>query len=138
MSHYVYRYFNTDGDLLYVGCSKDPWMRYRYHHTDSRQWIHEVTRGQIAVYPDRATALVAEREAIKAEHPRYNRTHRGDRSTWTAEQYRNYALGYVVTGWANKALIWNSAHLVAVREEYAARFGAAMPRPAIAERGAVA
>jgi predicted GIY-YIG superfamily endonuclease len=135
MTHYVYRYYNADDDLLYVGCSKNPWQRYKTHRADSRLWIREVTRGRISVFPDKPTALAAERAAVETEHPRYNRKLRGDRSAWTPEQYQNYAYGYLAASHYPES-DWSSAHMVGVREEYACKFGAILPTPLNVRRSA--
>lgn len=79
--HYVYRLFDADDGLLYVGCTHDLTMRMRYHHYRT-SWIGEVTRTVVETHPDRRAALLAERAAIVLERPRYNKTHIG----WAPEQ----------------------------------------------------
>lgn len=136
MTHYVYRYFDAKNDLLYVGCSKNPWNRYRQHRSDSKQWIGEVTFGRLSVFADEAAARAAERAAIESEHPRYNRTFRTDRTKWTAEQYLRHAYGYIAASRADKKRAWNSEYMAQVREEYAALAGSVMPQPVIARKAA--
>lgn len=123
MSHYVYRYFNCDGRLLYIGCSKDPWTRYRSHRQDSRLWIDEVARGKISVFPSQAEALSAEKAAIIAEKPIYNRQFRWDyRDGWTQQDYIDYTLGFLRTSYDPRRA-WSGPHLTAVRIAYRAMFG---------------
>lgn len=74
MTHYVYRFFDADGVLLYVGESKDPWKRWRGHRSTS-SFAPLVARGRISVFSDRLTALQAERNAIVDEGPRFNVKH---------------------------------------------------------------
>lgn len=70
----VYRIFNADGDLIYVGITRN-WDNRRSHHAANQPWWDEVDDIAFAYYPNRFEAAVAEREAIKAELPRYNRVH---------------------------------------------------------------
>lgn len=137
MTHYVYRYFNAEGRLLYVGCSKDPMARYRTHRQDSRLWINEVARGHISVFPDQATALAAEKAAIVAEKPLYNKTHRWEgREGWGAQDYIDYARALMHTS-HDPYGAYKSDRMRAVRDEYAALFGEPLPvRPRYIQRRA--
>lgn len=127
MAHYVYRYFNADGRLIYIGCSKNPWTRYRTHRQDSRLWIDEVARGRISVFPDRETALAAEKAAIIAEKPLYNKTYRWEnRQDWTAEDYADYAYGLLRTS-HSPDWTWRSGPMLALRQMYRAMFGHPIP-----------
>jgi hypothetical protein len=72
--HAVYRCFDATGELLYVGCSSDPFVR-RWHghtHVNGRRWADFVVRITANWYPDLATARPAERHAILTERPAYN------------------------------------------------------------------
>lgn len=74
---WLYRMFNRDGDLLYIGISNDPVLRLS-QHANEKPWVkREVTKWEIepTSYPSFAAALAAERKAIEAEHPRYNVVH---------------------------------------------------------------
>lgn len=70
----LYRFFDENGELLYVGVTLDPSARWKQHRAD-KAWWHEVAGIKIAHFPDRRSVLDAEREAIKAEKPRYNVVH---------------------------------------------------------------
>ena len=135
MTHFVYRYYNDEGRLLYVGCSKDPWTRYKTHRQDSRLWINEVTRGRISVFPDQPTALEAERLAIIAEKPLYNRTHRWEnREGWSAQDYVDYARGLLRTS-HHPYDTYRGSRMAAVREVYRSLFGEPLPvRPRYVKR----
>jgi predicted GIY-YIG superfamily endonuclease len=88
MTHYVYRLYDATGDLLYVGWSKNPHMRLRQHKQDNPHWAFDVTRGRISVFPDRDSALAAEKEAIRTEHPFWNITSRWiHHLEWQPEHY---------------------------------------------------
>lgn len=67
----VYRFFDTDGVLLYVGVADDPAGRFADHSRDKSWWVEVVTR-EVHWYPDRETALTEEDRAIAAELPKHN------------------------------------------------------------------
>ena len=72
-THRLYRCFDADGALLYIGVSKS-WADRMYAHHLSKPWWGDVTR--ITLTPaTEADAYTWEREAIEAEHPRYNVVH---------------------------------------------------------------
>ncbi len=71
---YVYRHFDCDGVLLYVGCSDNPEHRNLSHAKRSKWWPLSVKMTK-AAFQDRPTALMNERNAIVLEKPLFNRTH---------------------------------------------------------------
>ncbi len=91
--HYLYRYYDANGRLLYVGCTNSPGAR-RESHRQGTYWFSEAVRVRHTVYPDRPTALEREREAIYAEKPKYNvkgRWLKGcSRDHWELEDYREF------------------------------------------------
>lgn len=72
--HALYRFFDASGDLLYIGITLNPAGRWKQHR-EEKPWWEEVTDITIETYPDRPSVLEAERKAIIAEHPRYNKTY---------------------------------------------------------------
>jgi len=70
----VYRHYNADGCLLYVGISISPIYRTAQHVKNS-DWACDVTRIDLEWFDDRASAADAEAKAIKAERPLHNRAH---------------------------------------------------------------
>lgn len=90
--HFVYRCYDAEGELLYVGCSFHPPTR-MLGHESTAWWWGECAQVRNRVYPDRATALERERRAIYEERPRCNvkgRWYRRDpRSDWTERDYLN-------------------------------------------------
>lgn len=68
----LYRYFDVDGRLLYVGVAKDPDKRDREHHCTS-EWYEHAVRREIEWHDTRQDALAAERQAIRNELPLFNR-----------------------------------------------------------------
>lgn len=68
----LYRFWGVSDELLYIGITGDPVERWRKHAL-RKPWWHEVTRISMEILPTRAETLVAERAAIAAERPTYNR-----------------------------------------------------------------
>lgn len=67
----LYRLYDADGDLLYIGIGFNPVARYR-EHRKTKRWWPQVARREVTWYETRTAADMAEREAILAEDPRYN------------------------------------------------------------------
>lgn len=69
----LYRYLAADGKPLYIGITGDVKQR-RGSHAHSR-WDREAADFTVEWHDSLEAALTAEREAIKAEKPTYNRAH---------------------------------------------------------------
>ena len=78
-SHYVYRYFDVAGNLLYVGCTNNPHRRELQHRTSP--WHSESASLTVGEPMSRNDALAEERRAIADESPKYNR-YPGIHSPW--------------------------------------------------------
>jgi predicted GIY-YIG superfamily endonuclease len=70
----VYRVFDIADTLLYIGIAKNFGRRWE-HHASVQPWWPEVARQTVEWHPDRDTAEAIEKDAIKAEGPRYNKIH---------------------------------------------------------------
>lgn len=70
----VYRLFDTDDRLLYVGIAGNPGRRFEQHRTD-KAWWGDVARIDLEHFATREDALEAERHAITTERPTHNRIH---------------------------------------------------------------
>lgn len=68
----VYRFFGADSRLIYIGSSEAPLKRQRQHES-STPWWPEVADVQVQRYPTIFEARAAERIAIDAEKPLYNK-----------------------------------------------------------------
>lgn len=66
----LYRMFDSDGVLLYVGITSSP-KRLGQHQRNSAWWL-AVARVEVEHYPTRADALAAEADAIRTEGPTHN------------------------------------------------------------------
>lgn len=70
----LYRYFDSNGKLLYVGISVDSLER-ACQHQHSSEWFKLFTSMTRQTYPDRKSAKQAEIKAIQEEKPLYNKHH---------------------------------------------------------------
>lgn len=69
--HHLYRHFDKDGVLLYVGISNDAAKRLSGHkHVSS--WFDEIATVTIQAVGSRREAMRLERIAISEEKPKYN------------------------------------------------------------------
>lgn len=86
--HTLYRFYDADDVLLYVGQSVNPGRRMEKHR-DTQTWWRDVARIEMEQHPDKVTLLAAEREAIKEEKPLHNVRMNGRRVyrqlIWTCE-----------------------------------------------------
>jgi hypothetical protein len=69
----LYRYFDEEGCLLYVGISHSAVVRAQAHRKSA--WWIDAAEMKIENFPTRELALEAERRAIKTEKPRFNKVH---------------------------------------------------------------
>lgn len=67
----LYRHFDADQVLLYVGISLRPIQRLAQHEGASH-WFQNIARIEIEKFPSRSDALQAEAEAIWRERPKHN------------------------------------------------------------------
>ena len=74
----IYKMYDTDGNLLYVGKAKNLLNRLRQYTDISKLELHKqvmrtlVTRIDWEVVPTESDALIREQELIKTQHPKYN------------------------------------------------------------------
>lgn len=81
-AHSVYRMFDAEGALLYVGCTAQ-WPLRLDQHRVGRPWWQDVATVTIESFPSREDALDAESRAIEVEHPLHN----ADRSAVAKENW---------------------------------------------------
>lgn len=68
--HFVYRCMNSDGDVVYIGCTHDVAKRWKQHHTTGV--AAQTSRMRVTVHPNRAAALEVERDEIALHEPALN------------------------------------------------------------------
>jgi predicted GIY-YIG superfamily endonuclease len=88
--HSVYRLYDDANRLLYIGCTRDLdlrlYMHDGYYNTTSLAFRGLVDRVETVEYENRAAARQAEREAIQAESPLFNKAHNQGRQI-TRDEY---------------------------------------------------
>lgn len=67
----LYRYFDGDDVLLYVGISVNAMVRLTKHRVNAN-WFDDIRTVKIEKFDDRFQALIAEANAIRNELPIYN------------------------------------------------------------------
>lgn len=67
----LYRMYDADDQLLYIGITCNKAARWDAHRRNS-PWWKLVARKELTTYPDRSAALTAELAAIRAEKPLHN------------------------------------------------------------------
>lgn len=70
----LYRHFDAQGRLLYVGISLSPLYR-TSQHMDVAEWSFAIARIELQWHDDEDAARAAERVAIRSEGPLFNRQH---------------------------------------------------------------
>jgi predicted GIY-YIG superfamily endonuclease len=74
---YLYRAFDSQNQLLYVGISNQ-WHHRLHQHEKSAAWIEQADYVKIERFSDRESVSVAEREAVKTEKPLHNKVFNED------------------------------------------------------------
>jgi len=67
----LYRFINDKNELLYIGRSISPGVRFNQHRK-YQKWWYEVSTITIEYYPDIDAVKKAEKSAIRQENPIYN------------------------------------------------------------------
>lgn len=68
----LYRLFDANGTLLYLGIARNPEYRWKLH-SDRQTWWHHVSRKTVEWYPSREEAAAAEAKFTAMEAPLYDR-----------------------------------------------------------------
>lgn len=73
--YYIYRLYDEDGQLLYIGRSCNPEARKRSHELSEADWVHLIATMTVDLGGPYtwADACRAERDAITAAKPPHNR-----------------------------------------------------------------
>lgn len=81
----LYRLYDANDALLYLGISFLPEARWKQHHND-KHWAHLVARHTVEWYPSRPAARAAEETATAVEKPLHDsswrKTRTGTRPQW--------------------------------------------------------
>ncbi|WP_069751626.1 GIY-YIG nuclease family protein [Streptomyces sp. EN16] len=121
----LYRLFDADQQLLYVGITKDPKKRWRTHAQWARSsWWPSVTRKVVEWFPDREAADLAETAAINSEKPLHNLAKR-ERPGGPAP----YFCPEIDWGWQEKRSITEQVADILRREIQEGRYAVGDPMP---------
>lgn len=71
MSHFLYRHFGENGDLLYIGISNNSLQRLDGHRRSG--WASKIKIVTVDSYPSKKEAAKAEKLAIIREKPIFNK-----------------------------------------------------------------
>lgn len=93
----LYRFFDAQGGLLYIGISYNAWARMAGHRMNA-SWWSQVASASIEHFPTRAEAAQAERSAIEAERPAHNVAYNQSVDTRSLEELRDLADAYAEIG----------------------------------------
>jgi len=74
LSTELYRHYDADGVLLYIGISNDSVRRWSGHRRSSKEWAHLSVRMEIERFPSLEDASEVEMKAIAAEKPLFNKS----------------------------------------------------------------
>lgn len=72
METFVYKYYDKNNVLLYVGCSNNPKQRYK-QHCKTKNWANEIYSTEIIPCETRQNALQLEEKLILSECPIHNK-----------------------------------------------------------------
>lgn len=86
--HFVYRVFDANGYLLYIGRTKSPRSRWGQHQRDRAAWMEFAASCRMVGPLDYLSAHRLERELIVRECPAYNK--RGTLGTTDPRSIVNY------------------------------------------------
>lgn len=94
---HLYRHFDEDGVLLYVGVSYNAMMR-TYQHVD-KEWFCAIKTITVEKFQTRTEAIVAEKDAIKKEAPKYNFIYSYNEDSSTSKESSSYYLDSDIIAW---------------------------------------
>ena len=129
----LYRLFDHEGELLYIGISTNAKRRI-YQHKCTADWAHLICKHTIEDFAIREDAISAEEAAIKAEKPPYNIKFSG-KSSRPAAPARKRQLNYPKASYEEMMReVVEMAHMIQTydpsiegeEEKAMARFDAAM------------
>lgn len=119
--HWVYRCFDIEGRLIYVGSTTNVFNRLQQHQNTS-WWAPTVAKVNSAVYANGILARAVERVAIRDEIPRWNKAGKWvGRGRWLESDWHDWFTTLLRDG--------ASAQLDNSIRDYESLFGVALPEP---------
>lgn len=125
-AHYVYRVYDSESRLIYVGCTGNLPQRLQVHgYGYTAWWNSQATKVAAKVYPSKAIAREAESSAIRSERPRWNITGKwGTNADWSEGEFHDFMTALLHSPEFGPGTL-RRAHRVA--DIYKARFGHEIP-----------
>lgn len=68
----LYRHYQADGQLAYIGVTKDPQRRLA-QHVAKADWVATITTTEMQWFNSKPEAMAAEADAIRSEKPLFNK-----------------------------------------------------------------
>jgi predicted GIY-YIG superfamily endonuclease len=110
----VYRLFDTEDDLLYIGVSDQFGARW-HQHAKVQPWWRDVDHQTITWFDTRDEALATETAAIKAEQPLYNIVHNGQHGR--PGSAKDAVTGFMIPEDPRDVEVWRSAEALRAAEK---------------------
>lgn len=98
----LYRYFDANGGLLYIGMT-ERWTDRAAQH-ESKPWVKLAASVTMEQFPDRATLAEAERAAITSEKPTFNVMHNNGYRSGRRASARKIRLGNIVVSTRDQSI----------------------------------
>lgn len=96
-AHYVYRIYDADRRLIYVGCTGNLSQRLAVHRYGySAWWNSQAVKTVAKVFRTKREALDAEQVAIRSERPRWNISGKWcTNADWTADEFGDFVMALI-------------------------------------------
>ena len=121
VEHTVYRMYDQEGRLIYVGCTYDLEQRLNTHRR-AMWWYYQSVRIVTETHPNRTEARKAETRIRDTEAPRWNIESRWMlRHSFTQQMFADYITA--MENHPSRKYASIKKRLERAREEYAQRFG---------------
>lgn len=115
----LYKYYDENGDLLYVGISLNPVVRLADHNSKSF-WADAIRRVEIEFIPDEFAPSMFERKIIMEENPKHNIVHKNGKS-WGRPPKHDYSkedCELIRLLWKNGDMKTNRDRVASVRTKF--------------------
>jgi hypothetical protein len=114
---FLYRCFDAEGSLLYIGITVNPVARFMSGHLERSPWAINVRRIDIEPIPEGWAAVMWERKAIIEGKPLYNIVH-NDGAEWGRPKEHTYSdedCQEIAEAWKNSPVKNTAGRAEAVR-----------------------
>lgn len=124
--HHVYRCYDHEGRLLYVGSTTDLFGRLRSHR-QKKWWAPNVAKVKATYFPNGVAARAVESRAICEEVPRWNKSGKwAGRHLWTEQDWLDWILVNLRDG-DDRPMTWIRPAMTRAITTYTAMYGKELP-----------